>query len=308
MAPFTENARDVVDVLDDRQAALRNLVHNAGKTFEEVTRDEEALSTLMQRNSELFGELAERRDALAESIRILPTFLDETKATLARVGTFSLNAEPLLRDLDPVLDDLQPTLASLHEVAPDLENLFDNLDPLIDAGDDGLPALSRTLRGLDPTLAAAGPFLRQVNPFLRFLELNQVRLTDFMSTPASTLGGIRSTVPDSKSNGHVLPQMHRHGSGDAAVADARGRRARQRLPGVEHPARSGRADPAELRLRAVRARRARRTRPAARSRDRCPSAGSSSTTRRCARPGPAARCRDGRRRGQRPAALRRGTR
>ncbi len=207
LQPFTENARDVVDVLDDRRTALRNLVLNAGKTFEEITRSEEALSTLVQRNGELFGELAERREALAESIRILPTFLDETKATLARVGAFSLNAEPLLRDLDPVLDDLQPTLASLHEVAPDLENLFDNLDPLIDAGDDGLPALSRTLRGLDPTLAAAGPFLRQVNPFLRFLELNQVRLGDFMSVPPSTLGGIRSTVPNSKSNGHVLPQM-----------------------------------------------------------------------------------------------------
>jgi phospholipid/cholesterol/gamma-HCH transport system substrate-binding protein len=207
LQPFTENARDVVDVLDDRRSALRDLVHNAGKTFEEVTRDEEALSTLVQRNSELFGELARRRDALAQSIRILPTFLAETRATLARVGTFSRDAEPLLRDLDPVLDDLQPTLASLHEVAPDLENLFDNLDPLIDAGDEGLPALSRTLRGLDPTLAAAGPFLRQVNPFLRFLELNQVRIADFMAVPASTLGGIRATVPGSKSNGHVLPQM-----------------------------------------------------------------------------------------------------
>ena len=207
LAPFTENAQDVVDVLNTRREALRNLVHNAGKTFEEVTRDEEALSTLVQRNSELFGELAERREALAETIKILPTFLDETKLTLARVGTFSQNTEPLLRDLDPVLDDLQPTLASLHEVAPDLEHLFDNLDPLIDAGNDGLPALSRTLRGLDPTLAAAGPFLRQLNPFLRFLELNQVKVADFFSVPPSTLGGIRATVPGSKSNGHVLPQM-----------------------------------------------------------------------------------------------------
>jgi virulence factor Mce-like protein len=207
LEPFTENAQSVVEVLNTRRAALRNLVHNAGKTFEEVTRDEEALSTLVQRNSELFGELAERREALAETIRILPTFLDESKLTLARVATFSANTEPLLRDLDPVLDDLQPTLVSLHAVAPDLQNLFDNLDPLIDAGDKGLPALSRTLRGLDPTLAAAGPFLRQVNPLLRFLELNQSRVTDFMSTPSATLGGIRSTVPDSKSNGHVLPQM-----------------------------------------------------------------------------------------------------
>ena len=204
---FTENAETVVEVLNTRQRALRNLVHNAGKTFEEVTRDEQALATLVQRNDELFGELGERRDALAESIRILPTFLDESKQTLARVGTFSLNTEPLLRDLDPVLDDLQPTLASLHEVAPDLENLFDNIDPLIDAGDDGLPALSRTLRGLDPTLAATGPFLRQVNPLLSFLELNQVKLADFLSIPGATTSGIRSTAAGSTSVGHVVPQL-----------------------------------------------------------------------------------------------------
>jgi hypothetical protein len=70
-----------------------------------------------------------------------------------------------------------------------------------------LPALSRTLRGLDPTLAAAGPFLRQVNPFLRFLELNQVKVGDFMGVPPSTLAGKRATVPGSKSTGHVVPQI-----------------------------------------------------------------------------------------------------
>ena len=204
---FTENAQSVVDVLNTRRGALRDLVHNAGRTLEDITRDEGSLATLVQKNSELFGELAQRRDALADSIRILPTFLDETKATLTRLRTFSVNTEPLLRDLGPVLDDLQPTLASLHGLAPDLQNLFDNVDPLISAGDDGLPALSRTLRGLDPTLAAVGPFLQQVNPLLRFLELNQVKLADFLSVPPAALGGIRSTTAGSKSNGHVLPQV-----------------------------------------------------------------------------------------------------
>ncbi len=106
-----------------------------------------------------------------------------------------------------MLDDLQPTLVSLRRLSPDLENLFDNIDPLIDAGDEGLPALSRTLRGLDPTLAAAGPFLRQVNPFLQFLELNQAKLSDFLVVPGAATGGVRATVPGSKSNGHVLPQI-----------------------------------------------------------------------------------------------------
>ena len=204
---LTESAQSVADVLDDRRTALRDLVKNAGRTFQQITRDESALATLVQRNSELFDELSGRRDALASSIRILPTFLDESKQTLARLRTFSIDTEPLIRDLDPVLTDLQPTVAALRRLSPDLENLFDNVDPLIAAGDKGLPALSRTLRALDPTLAASGPFLQQLNPILQFLELNQAKVTDFLNIGPSALGGIRSTVPGSKSNGHVLPQI-----------------------------------------------------------------------------------------------------
>ncbi|MEJ7825206.1 MAG: MlaD family protein [Solirubrobacteraceae bacterium] len=233
---FTENARNVVDVLDRRRGALRDLVANAGETFEEVTEDESALATLIRRNSELFGELGERRDALAETIQILPTFLGEAKATLARVRTFSTNTEPLLRDLDPVLDDLQPTLVSLRELSPDLQNLFDNVDPLIDAGDKGLPALSRTLRRLDPALATTGPFLRQLNPILSFLELNQVKISDFFAIPPAVLGGIRSTVPGSKSNGHVLPQVIVAGEETLpALTRTKGNRGNAYLPPTSSP-------------------------------------------------------------------------
>ena len=209
---FAENAQGVVGVLNDRRAALRDLVRNTGKTFAELTADEGALTELTVRNAELFDELARRRNALAESIRIFPTFLDETKLTLARLRTFSINTEPLIRDLEPVLVDLQPTLASLRRLSPDLENLFDNTNPLISAGDKGLPALSRILRGLDPTLEATGPFLQQLNPLLRFLELNQAKVTDFLNIGPAAIGGIRSTVPGSKSNGHVLPQIIMLGS------------------------------------------------------------------------------------------------
>jgi phospholipid/cholesterol/gamma-HCH transport system substrate-binding protein len=204
---FAENAQGVVDVLDERRAALRDLVKNTGRTFEQITADEGALTQLTQRNAELFGELARRRDRLAASIRILPTFLQESKLTLARLRTFSVDTEPLIRDLQPVLEDLQPTLVSLRRLSPDLENLFDNIDPLITAGDKGLPALSRTLRGADPTLAATGPFLQQLNPLLRFLEFNQTKITDFLNIGPAALGGIRSAPAGSKSNGHVLPQV-----------------------------------------------------------------------------------------------------
>ena len=238
---LAENAGSVVDVLDDRRAALRDLVKNTGRTFEQLTADESALVELTRSNTELFGELSERREALADSIRILPTFLDETKLTLARLRTFSIATEPLIRDLDPVLDDLQPTLVSLRRLSPDLENLFENVDPLISAGDKGLPALSRILRGLDPTLAATGPFLQQLNPLLRFLELNQAKVTDFLNIGPAAIGGIRTPPPGSKSNGHVLPQIILAGS-ESLPALSRSRSSR----GNAYRAPDNRRDPSKL--------------------------------------------------------------
>jgi virulence factor Mce-like protein len=204
---FAENAQDVVDVLGDRRAALRSLVRDAGTTFEAITRNEAALSTLIRRNTEVFSELAGRRENLARSIRIFPTFLDESKSTLARLRTFSQSTDPLIVDLQPVLADTEPTLRRLGRTAPDLRELFAQIDPLIAASRTGLPALARTLRGLDPTLKSAGPFLQQVNPILRFLEYNQVKISDFMNIGPNAVGGIRSTTPNNKSNGHVLPQI-----------------------------------------------------------------------------------------------------
>jgi ABC-type transporter Mla subunit MlaD len=238
---FAENAQGVVGVLDERRAALRDLVRNTGRTFEQITADEGALRELTVRNTELFDELSERRDALADAIRIFPTFLDESRLTLARLRTFAVDTEPLIRDLDPVLDDLQPTLVSLRRLSPDLENLFDNVNPLISAGDEGLPALSRILRGLDPTLASTGPFLQQLNPLLRFLELNQAKVTDFLNIGPAATAGIRSTVPGSKSNGHVLPQIIMLGS-ESLPALTRSRSSR----GNAYRAPDNRRDPGTL--------------------------------------------------------------
>jgi virulence factor Mce-like protein len=204
---LTENAASVSGVLADRRAALRDLVKNTGRTFQEISSDEGALSTLVRRNTELFDELSRRQQQLASSVRLFPAFLDQSKRTLARLQTFSAKTTPLITDLKPALDDLQPTLHSLGELSPDLENLFDNIDPLITAGHTGLPALSNVLHGVDPTLTAAGPFLQQVNPLLRYLEYNQVKVSDFLDIAPSTLGGIRATPPGSPSNGHVLPQI-----------------------------------------------------------------------------------------------------
>jgi phospholipid/cholesterol/gamma-HCH transport system substrate-binding protein len=204
---FTNSAQDLVTILNRRREAVGQLVSETGTTFEAITRNGDALQNLIVRNREVFDELASERDALAESIRIFPTFEVESRRTIRRVTDFSRNTEPLLRDLEPVLADTAPTLRSVRQLAPDLENFFEDLDPFIDAGRTGFPALARVLRGLDPTLAEMGPFLQQLNPILEIFEHYQPTVSDFINIGPSALNLKLPVREDNKSTGHALPQL-----------------------------------------------------------------------------------------------------
>ena len=151
---FAADGSDVLHVLATQDAALQRLVKNTGVTFAALTENEQQLQTLITSSKRVFDATASRNNALAEAIRIFPTFLDESKATLARLDEFSRDTDPLVQDLRPVAQDLKPTLADVRATAPDLERFFRNLDPLIDASKTGLPAARDTIEGAEPLLDA----------------------------------------------------------------------------------------------------------------------------------------------------------
>ncbi len=212
---FAAEGSDLLAVLDTQERALQRLIKNTGVVFGALTENEDQLRALIVSSGRLFDETARQNDALAESIRIFPTFLDESKATMARLKTFSQTTRPLVRDLRPVARDLQPTLRDVRAFAPDLKNTFRDLDPLIEASKTGLPALTQTLQELGPTLAAFGPFLAQVNPILEYLETNQMQVSDFLANGAAALAD--TTVSPSGGVGHYLRQFGPVGPESAAI-------------------------------------------------------------------------------------------
>jgi phospholipid/cholesterol/gamma-HCH transport system substrate-binding protein len=203
---FTDSASDVLSVLNNRQTSVRGLIHDTGTVFGAITQDENQLRRLIVNTTSVFDETASQREQLAETFRIFPTFLDESKATLARLQTFSRKTDPLLTELRPALQDLNPTLADVRRLSPDLRQLFVDLDPLIKAGNRGFPALGRVLKGLSPVLGKTAPFLAQLNPLLQYVEYNQAQLLDFISVGASALA-IHAPGGTGSSNGHALPQL-----------------------------------------------------------------------------------------------------
>jgi phospholipid/cholesterol/gamma-HCH transport system substrate-binding protein len=218
---FAADASDVLQVLDSQRGALQRLVKNTGVTFAALTENEHQLQTLITSSKTVFDATASRNDALAEAVSIFPTFLDESKATLARLESFATDTDPLVRDLRPVAQDLEPTLADVHAMAPDVERFFRTLDPLITASKKGLPAARETLDGLQPLLNAIHPFLGQLNPMLQFLETSQAQVADFVSYGGAALA---DTTPSAGGGvGHYLRQFGPLGAESAAIY-------KQRLP------------------------------------------------------------------------------
>jgi ABC-type transporter Mla subunit MlaD len=212
---FAADATDVLAVLDSQEQAVQRLVKNTGIVFGALTENEDQLRNLITGSSRLFEATASQNDALAESFHIFPTFLDESKAVLKRLKSFSVDARPLFQDLQPVARDLGPTLRDVKAFAPDLQRTFRDLDPLITASKTGLPALTQTLNALAPTLKELGPWLGQVNPILQFLEINQGQISDFFANGGGALAD--TTQSPSGGTGHYLRQFGPTGAESAAI-------------------------------------------------------------------------------------------
>ena len=184
---FAVDGATLLAKLDEQGLAVKRLVRNTGEVFGAINERRGALRELVVNSKRTFEATASRDEALAETFRVFPAFLDESKATLARLERFSADTRPLVNDLKAPADDLGPTVRDLGDLAPDLERLFSDLDPLIRAGDRGVPALERTLEGAEPLAEGLHTFFPELNPILAYFNYHQSTIAGFISNGASDL-------------------------------------------------------------------------------------------------------------------------
>ena len=203
---FTADASDILKVLDVEHGAVVRLSVNGGTVFSALSQNQSALRNLITTGEQVFHTTAANNNALAATFHVFPTFLDETKATMARLKSFALDADPVVKELDPVAQTIPPTMNSVRLLSPDLQRLFVKLGPLITASKTGLPAIRDVIRGAQPLLGQLGPFLEEFNPILSWLSLHQQLIADFISNGA---GGISATTTSFAGNGigHYLRQF-----------------------------------------------------------------------------------------------------
>jgi phospholipid/cholesterol/gamma-HCH transport system substrate-binding protein len=186
---FATDGSTLFKTLDEQQIAVSRLIKNTGVVFGAINERDGALRQLVTNSNNTFEATASRDQALADTFQVFPTFLDESKATLARLEKFSVNTRPLVNALKPSADDLGPTVRDLGDLAPDLEALFRDLPPLINASKKGVPDLTRFLRGAEPAFEAAHVFFPQLNPILSEFNFYQATIAGFITNGSADLAG-----------------------------------------------------------------------------------------------------------------------
>jgi len=195
---FVADATDILRVLDIEHTATVGLVRNGGTVFAALSQNTSALRNVVVSGESVFSETAANANALADTFHVFPEFLLQSRLTMARVKTFDLNTDPLLKELMPVAQDLGPTLTAVKQFSPYLRRLFVKLGPLITVSRTGLPATAEVLRGLSPVLDQLGPFLEQLNPIFNWLSLHQQLISDFLTDGA---GGTAAMTESLGGNG-----------------------------------------------------------------------------------------------------------
>jgi phospholipid/cholesterol/gamma-HCH transport system substrate-binding protein len=184
---FAVDGAKLMQVLDEQNVALHHLIRNTGRVFGAINERRGALRELIVNSKRTFEATASRDEALAETFAIFPTFLDESKATMARLEDFSRSTHPLVNDLKGPADDLGPTVRDLGELAPHLERLFRDLGPLIRVSRSGVPALERTLHELQPVAGALHTFFPELNPILSYFNFHQTTIAAFITNAGADL-------------------------------------------------------------------------------------------------------------------------
>jgi ABC-type transporter Mla subunit MlaD len=174
--------------LDTQRLAVAQLFRNGTTTLNALRGREGELASLIQSSNAVFQTTAARDQDIEALFKAFPTFLDESKLTLERLKTFSLNTDPLMKQLVPAAEQLSPTLVAFGNLAPEAKGFFEGLSTVIEEAPTGFPAVRKLFRdNFPPLLRAIDPFIRNLNPLFTGLDLYKHEVTSFFGNLTAAL-------------------------------------------------------------------------------------------------------------------------
>jgi phospholipid/cholesterol/gamma-HCH transport system substrate-binding protein len=194
LAPFAEDAGDVLRILDRQHDATRRLIRDTGVVFGALGRRQGQLSGLVRAADRVFATTAARNRELADTVAILPTTLRELRPTLGQLESLSREARPVLHDLRPAGRALAPTLRDTIVLAPELRQLFLGVDRVIDVSRTALPATTRIVNASRPLFQVLDLLLREAVPVVDYAGLYKQELVTSWADVAAANQAVQTQV------------------------------------------------------------------------------------------------------------------
>jgi virulence factor Mce-like protein len=202
LEPAFVNADRLFRVLDSQRLAVKQLFRNGATALEALRGRQGELAGLIRNSNAVFSTTAERAQDIEALFRAFPTFQEESRLTLARLRSFSEDADPVVRQLIPAAEQLSPTLIAFAKLAPQTKGFFEGLAPVIERAPKGFGAARKFFRDqFPPLLRSLDPFLRNLDPVLTGLGLYKHELTATFGNVASTTEG--KLTEETKSGQHL---------------------------------------------------------------------------------------------------------
>ena len=162
--------------------------------FGALGRRQGELSALVLAGNRVLSTTAARDRDLAETVRILPTTLEELQPTLVQLRSLAVEAGPVVTALRPGARALAPALIDTSILAPQLQATFRDVDRLITASRTGLPATTRIVHASRPLFDILVPVLRNAQPLVDYLALYKAEVASQISSVAAAFQGSEPQV------------------------------------------------------------------------------------------------------------------
>ena len=189
--PFAEETERLLRLLDSQELALNEFLRQGGETFAALAERPGQLRGTIENSATVFATTAERNRELAETFRIFPTFLRESRETLTRLEQFARDTDPVVLALQPAARELSPTLVDLQNLTPVLNSLFGALDAVIPKAPKGFEAIRKLLDDdLPPVLKGFDPWLADFNSILEVLGMYKADVTSLLGNVSAASQGV----------------------------------------------------------------------------------------------------------------------
>src|SRR3954466_5336852 len=168
--PGLRETSRVLRILGDQNQVIKNFITDSDTVVTELEKNKKDVVRWVKEAGDAAEISATRREGLRRQFQRFPTFLDELRPTMARLGELA--------------DEQTPLLAELEKAAPDLDTFFTRLGPFAEASRPAIRSLGamgevgtkafhegkQEVEELNKLAVNAPPFAKPLRQFLQTID------------------------------------------------------------------------------------------------------------------------------------------